>query len=144
MGGRIRSFFVRKYIKSAGVKLSIGRKCFIHKNTIIGDHSGVGYACEINNGVTIGKNVMMGPYVIFYTQNHCMSNPDIPMREQGMDKLKPITIKDDVWIGARVIVLPGVTIGKGSIVGAGAVVSKDVPPYSVFVGNPGRVVKNRK
>ena len=140
----IRAFFVRKYTKKVGAKISIGRKCFIHKNTVIGDCSGVGYMCEINNGVTIGKNVMMGPYVVFYTQNHNTSNPDIPMREQGMSELKPITIEDDVWIGARVIVLPGVTIGKGSIVGAGAVVSKDVPPYSVFVGNPGRVVKNRK
>ncbi|MBE7081631.1 MAG: maltose O-acetyltransferase [Clostridiales bacterium] len=87
---------------------------------------------------------MMGPYVIFYAQNHCTSNPDIPMREQGMAEIKPITIEDDVWIGARVVVLPGVTIGKGSVIGACAVVSKDVPPYSVFVGNPGRVVKNRK
>lgn len=127
-----------------GGGVSIGRKCFIHKNTQIGDCSGVGYSCEINNGVTIGRNVMMGPYVIIYTQNHNTNNPDLLMREQGMRELQPVTIEDDVWIGARVIILPGVTIGEGAVIGAGAVVSKNVPPYSVFVGNPGRVVKNRK
>lgn len=104
----------------------------------------MGYACEINNGVRIGKNVMMGPYVLIYTQNHCTCNADIPMREQGMLNIQPVTIEDDVWIGGRVCILPGVTIGHGSVIGACAVVSKDVPPYSVVVGNPGRVVKSRK
>ena len=142
--GRMRTFFVRKYAKHVGAEVNVGRKCFIHKNTKIGDCSGVGYACEINNGVTIGRNVMMGPYVIIYAQNHNTSNPDIPIREQGMRELQPVTIEDVVWIGARVVILPGVTIGKGSVIGACAVVSKNVPPYSVFVGNPGKVVKNRK
>lgn len=135
---------MRKYAKFVGGGVNIGRKCFIHKNTEIGDNSGVGYACEINNGVRIGKNVMMGPYVLIYTQNHCTRNADIPMREQGMLNIQPVTIEDDVWIGGRVCILPGVTIGHGSVIGACAVVSKDVPPYSVVVGNPGRVVKNRK
>ena len=142
--GGIRAFFVRKYIKKAGKKLSIGRKCFIHKNTEIGDCSGVGYACVINNGCTIGENVMMGPEVLIYTQNHCTNRVDIPMCKQGMRDARPVTIEDDVWIGARVVILPGVTLGCGSVIGAGAVVSKDVPPYSVCVGNPARVVKSRK
>ena len=135
--------FVKKYAKSVGKNVNIGLKCFIHKNTEIGNNSGVGFACEINNGVKIGDNVMMGPQVLIYTQNHCTSDVNVPMREQGMLGLKNVIIQDDVWIGARVCILPGVTIGKGAIVGACAVVSKDVPPYSVFVGNPGRVVKTR-
>ena len=57
--------------------------------------------------------------------------------------VKPIVIEDDVWIGRRVIILPGVTIGRGSVIGAGAVVAKDIPPYSVAVGNPCKVVRNR-
>lgn len=141
--GKLRSFFVRKYVKKVGSNVSVGRKCFIHKNTEIGDNSGVGYDCVINNGVTIGKNVMMGPEVLIYTQNHNTRDVDIPMREQGMREMCPVIIEDDVWIGARVVILPGVTIGHGSVVGACAVVSKDVPPYSVYVGNPGRVVKTR-
>ena len=139
-----RAYYVRKYAKFVGEDVSIGRKCTIHKNTEIGNGSGVGYACEINNGVTIGKDVMMGPYVVIYTQNHCTKDTETPMRLQGMLEIQPVTIEDDVWIGARVCILPGVTIGKGSIIGACAVVTKDVPPYSVVVGNPGRVIKNRK
>ena len=141
--GGLRSFFVRKYIKKAGTRLSIGRKCFIHKNTEIGDHSGVGFSCVIHNGVKIGDNVMMGPEVLIYKQNHNTSDIDIPMNKQGMRERCIVTIEDDVWIGARVVILPGVTIGHGSVIGACAVVSKDVPPYSVYVGNPGRVVKTR-
>ncbi len=66
------------------------------------------------------------------------------MIAQGMTETKPVTIEDDVWIGTRVIILPGLTIGRGSILGAGTVVTKDIPPFSVVVGNPGRIVKNRK
>lgn len=65
------------------------------------------------------------------------------MRLQGKDKLRSISIEDDVWIGARAIILPGVTIAKGSIVGAGSVVTKSFPPYSVIAGNPARIVKSR-
>lgn len=140
----LRSFFVRKFIRSAGKHLSIGRKCKIHKNTSMGDHSGVGFGCEINNSVSIGSHVMMGPNVLIYTQNHRTDDPDISMDRQGMAELRPVFIEDDVWIGARVIILPGVTIGTGSVVGAGAVVAKSIPPYSVAVGNPARVVKSRK
>lgn len=139
----LRRFFVRKYIKSAGNNINIGRKAQIHKNTVIGDNSGVGRACVIDNGVTIGNDVMMGPDVLIYTQNHCISRTDIPMRLQGMTEIRPVTIEDDVWIGARVCILPGVTIGKGSVIGACAVVAKDIPPYSVAVGNPVQIKKSR-
>ena len=65
------------------------------------------------------------------------------MATQGFSDLAPVIIEDDVWIGARAIILPGVIIGKGSVIGAGAVVAKSIPPYSVAVGNPARVVKTR-
>ena len=66
------------------------------------------------------------------------------MNEQGATQPKKIIIEDDVWLGSRVIVLPGVTIGKGSIIGAGTVLTKSVPPYSIVAGNPGKIVRNRK
>jgi maltose O-acetyltransferase len=86
---------------------------------------------------------MMGPEVLIYTRNHSTSRIDIPMIEQGDTDIAPVIIEDDVWIGARVIILPGVTVGSGSVLGAGAVVSRDVPPYAVVVGNTGRVVRYR-
>ena len=141
---KLRNFLVRKYIKSAGEDINIGRYTYIHKNTVIGNSSGIGRGCEVNNGVTIGNNVMIGPDVLIYTQNHNMSNPDEPMSHQGFKAIEPVIIEDNVWIGARVCILPGVTIGEGSVIGACAVVSKSIPPYSVAVGNPARVVKNRK
>ena len=140
---RLGNACVREYVKSCGNKISIGRKCRIHKNTAIGNHSGVGFGCEINNGVTIGENVMMGPQVLIYTQNHCIADVKVPMRTQGMAELKPVIVEDDVWIGARACILPGVTIGKGSVICACAVVAQSIPPYSVAVGNPARVVKSR-
>jgi maltose O-acetyltransferase len=86
---------------------------------------------------------MMGPEVLIYTTNHCIARTDIPMIRQGNRPVAAVNIGDDVWIGARVIILPGVTIGSGSVLGAGAVISKDVPPFAVVVGNPGRVVRFR-
>ena len=74
---------------------------------------------------------------------HQFSRTDIPMRLQGHRQYQPVLIEDDVWIGARAIILPGLRIGKGAIVGAGSVVTKDVPPYAICVGNPARVIKSR-
>ena len=66
------------------------------------------------------------------------------MRLQGFSNVKPVVIGDDVWLGRRAIILPGVCIGNGSIIGAGAVVTKDIPPFSVAVGVPAKVIKDRK
>lgn len=86
---------------------------------------------------------MMGPECLFYTINHRHDRTDVPMIEQGMTQPDKIVVGNDVWIGSRVTILPGVTIGQGSIVGTGTVVTKSVPPYSIVVGNPGRVVRSR-
>jgi maltose O-acetyltransferase len=93
--------------------------------------------------VIIGDNVMMGPEVVFYTTRHNNSRTDIPMNMQGIETGIPIVIGNDVWIGRRAIILPGVTIGDGCIIGAGAVVTKSFPPYSVIGGVPAKIVKNR-
>jgi len=141
---KVRNYLVRNYVKSAGPAINIGRNCRISKNLVIGNGSGVGRNCEINGNVTIGNDVMIGPDVVIYTANHNFSRTDIPISKQGNSPEKPVVIEDNVWIGARVCILPGVTIGEGSVLGACTVVSKDIPPYSVAVGNPARVVKNRK
>lgn len=143
IGSRLRRFAVQQFIKECGKKPSIGVGARIHKNTIIGDFSGIGRNCELMNGVIIGNHVMMGPDCYICTENHEFSDTSVPMRMQGMRERESVTIEDDCWIGARVIILPGVVIGKGSVIGAGAVVAKSIPPFSVVVGNPARIVKTR-
>ena len=92
----------------------------------------------------VGKDVMMGPFVVIIGDSHQFSDRNIPMRLQGIKQYPPVQIADDVWIGARVMILPGLKIGKGAIIGAGAVVTKDVPPYAIFAGNPARMIGSRE
>jgi maltose O-acetyltransferase len=87
---------------------------------------------------------MMGPEVVILTMNHRFDRLDVPIRCQGNSLAKPVVIEDDVWIGRRVVILPGVTIHRGAVIGAGAVVTKDVPEYAVAGGNPTHVLKYRK
>ena len=94
--------------------------------------------------ITIGENVMMGPEVVIYQQNHRYDNLDIPMGEQGYTPMESVIIGNDVWIGRRVMIMPGVHIGDGAIIGAGAVVTKDVAPYSIVGGVPAKVIGCRK
>lgn len=140
---KLRCFYAKRVMISVGKDVNIEKGAMFNGQSSIGDKSGVGIYCELNGPVTIGKYVNMGPEVIIYTRNHGTSRTDIIMQEQGYGEYKPVVIEDDVWIGRRVIILPGVTIGKGSVVGAGSVVAKSVPPYSVAVGNPAKVIKNR-
>lgn len=109
----------------------------------IGDNSGVGINAQLSLGVKIGNNVMMAPEVVILTSNHAHDKTDIPMMFQGSEGFKKVIIEDDVWIGQRAIILPGVTLQKGTIVGAGAVVTKTYPPYSIIGGNPARLIKSR-
>ena len=86
---------------------------------------------------------MMGTDCLIYTQNHKFDEIDKLMRLQGFQGTKPVYIGNNCWIGGRVTILPGVKIGDGSIIGAGAVVTKDVPENSIVAGNPAVVVKKR-
>ena len=109
----------------------------------IEDYSGIGMHTLIG-AVKIGKHVMMGRNVIILSQNHNYDRTDIPMDQQGLGEHRPVIIGDDVWIGACAIILPGRKIGSGSIIGAGAVVTKDVPEYAIVGGNPARIIGWRK
>lgn len=110
----------------------------------IGDNSGIGLNCMIRNPVVIGKCVLMGPEVMIFRTGHNMDQIDIPMKYQGSSDPVLLEILDDVWIGARAIILPSCRrIGTGSIIAAGAVVTKEVPDYAVVGGNPARVIKMR-
>lgn len=137
----------------------MGNNISIHRNTIIectgvirelgeglvvGNNVGFAENCfiQVRGNVTIGSNVMFGPGVSVFSENHGFLNLDIPMIDQPSSR-KDVVIEDDVWLGANSIILYGVTIGKGSIIAAGAVVSKDVPPFSVAAGVPARIIGSR-
>lgn len=87
---------------------------------------------------------MMGPECVIISRNHEFDRTDIPMRLQGYKDAEPCVIGNDVWIGRRVMSMPGVHIGNGCIIAAGAVVTKDVPDYAVVGGVPAKVIKFRK
>ncbi len=135
-------------------KLILGDKCgkavniehgaIFSSRCEIGNYSGIGINAKLGGKVIIGDYVMMGPNCTIYTQNHSFERTDIPMCMQGVSDEKVVIIEDDVWIGGNATILPGVTIGKGSIIGACSVVAKSIPEYSIVVGNPARIIKNRK
>ena len=139
---RIRYYFA-KHICTLGKDVNIERNAFFTPELVVGDHSGVGVNSEVYGPVTIGDNVMMGPEVVIYTSGHDFSRTDIPIMEQGSTEVEPVVIGSDCWIGRRAMIMPGVHIGDGCVIGAGAVVTKDIPPYSVAAGVPARVLKSR-
>lgn len=109
----------------------------------LGNNSDIGHKCRLNGKVIIGNNVIMGPEVVVFTSNHITDRTDIAIKYQGSTSIDPVVIGDDCWIGSRAIILPGVKIGKGAVVGAGAVVTKDIPDFAIVGGNPARVIKIR-
>lgn len=143
LGKKIRFFFAKRIMKNVGIGVNIEHNAEFTPNVEIGDFSGIGVDCEILGPTVIGKNVMMGPEVIIYTRNHKFTKKEVPIQEQGFEDYKPVIISDDVWIGRRVIILPGVNIGKGCVIGAGSIVTKSFPPYSVIGGNPAKLIKTR-
>ena len=112
-----------------GYKIEIGNNFYSNHNLVILDFGGVSF----------GDNVFIGPNCGFYTSGHPI---DKSLRNEGLEYALPIKIGDNVWIGAGVSVLPGVTIGDNCVIGAGSVVNKDIPANCIAVGNPCRVIKD--
>ena len=109
-------------------------------DVIIGDHTRVGLHNTIIGPVTIGSHVNLAQGITVTALNHNFSEKDLRIDEQGVST-NPVTIEDDIWIGANAVILPGVTIGNHSVVAAGAVVTKDVPPHSLVAGVPAKKIK---
>ena len=138
-----------------GNRVTIGKYAIIRPSNIYGGPIGEGLTMGDNSNIgpynyigcsgkiTIGNNVMLAPRVSIYAENHVFDHPEILIRDQGVEK-KEVIIEDDCWIAANSILLAGVTIGKGSVVAAGSVVTENVPPYSVVAGVPAKWIKSRK
>jgi maltose O-acetyltransferase len=139
---KLRSFFVSKYLLESGMNLRVKKGAEIAPNCCVGDNSELGSNCMIQSFTTIGSNVIMGPDVKIYTRNHNSSSNTIPIQLQGKIQKKTV-LGDDIWVGANVIILPGVTIGSHSIIAAGSVVTKNIEPYSIVGGVPAKLIKQR-
>lgn len=122
------SYIEQPFFCTYGYNIHWGRNSYANYNLTILD----------NGKVTVGNNVMIGPNVQLITACHPI---DAHERNTYTEFTKPVTIKDNVWIGAGVTIVPGVTIGENSVIGAGSVVTRDVPPNVVAAGNPCRVIR---
>lgn len=140
----IRRFCGKLMLKECGKKVNIEKNASFSYKVSLGDYSGLGVNSKIYGSCAIGHHVMMGEDVTVITRNHKFDRVDIPMMDQGFEQERPVTIGNDVWIGDRVIILGGVEIGDGSVIGAGSIVTKSIPPYSIAAGVPCKVIKTRK
>ena len=126
-----------------GKKSVIESYCCINNavgDVTIGDHTRIGIHCTVIGPVSIGNNVNLAQGITVTALNHNFEDVTRRIDEQGIST-KPVVIGDDVWIGANAVILPGVTIGRHVVVAAGAVVTKDVPSFSLVAGVPAKVIK---
>lgn len=129
LGKTKQNFLIEQpFMCDYGYNIEIGENFYANHNLIILD----------GNKVTFGDNVFIAPNCAFYTAGHPL---DPEQRNKGLEYAKPIEVGDNVWIGGNVVVLPGVKIGDNCVIGAGSVVTKDVPENSVAVGNPCKVIR---
>ena len=132
--GRSTSIMSGSYLYAHDSKgLTIGKNCSFNHNVMI-DASG--------GEIEIGDDVLIGSNVVLRASDHVFSSVEIPIRMQG-HKFGNIFIGDDVWLGANVVVTSGVNIGSGCVVGAGSVVTKDLPPMTLCVGSPAKPIRSR-
>lgn len=140
-------------IDPAGGEITIGQNCSLDKGVILRAYGGfirIGHNCTINpyciiyggGGLKIGNGVLIAAHTVIVPSNHIHDNSAIEIRNQGLS-LKGISIEDDVWIGAGAKILDGVTLAKGTVVGAGSVVTRSTAPYSIVGGVPARMIALR-
>lgn len=134
--------------------ITLGRNVWVQDSVIInanrghvqlGDRSWLGPFCLVygNGGVEIGDNVLVAAHTTINSVSHSSERCDIPINDQPVLS-DPVLIEDDVWIGLNAVILQGITIGRGSIIGAGAVVTRSIPPWSIAVGVPAKVIGKRE
>lgn len=120
-------------------QISIGKRVVIRPGSMIHAETD-----SLDLSVEIDDNVLIGSGVHIYVENHRFDNLNIPIIEQGHSQSLKVNIKSNSWIGANTIILPGVNIGKHTVIGAGSVVTKNIDDYSVAVGNPAKMIKRLK
>lgn len=140
---KFRQFCAHLILDDCGRWVNIDKGVTFASDIKLGEGSGIGANCCIPTGVTIGDHVMMGIDILMFTNEHRHDDITIPMGLQGRTEVQPIVIEDDVWIGSRSLIMKGIRIGHGAIIAAGSVVTKDVPPFEIWGGNPARFLRSR-
>lgn len=144
-------------IHPRGGTIVFGRDCQVAPGAIVQGNVRLGDDCSIqayavlvgypgtdrSGAIVIGNSVRIAPHAMMVAADHVFDNPDRPIHGQGL-RPAPIVIEDDVWVAGRVTVTAGVTVGRGSVLAAGAVVTRDIPPYSLAAGVPARVIRSRR
>lgn len=130
-------------LEEVGEGMHWGRNSNV-RGSCFGSYSSFGHSAQFNGTVIVGDLTMISSEVQVVGLDHIFSNPSIPMRINFPEVDRPPTIiESDCWIGARVTIMEGIRIGRGSIIGAGSIVTRSIPPYSLAVGSPARVLRNR-
>lgn len=140
----IRVSIVRSIFDKCGKGVIIGQNVYfgVGNSISVGNGSTINSNSRLESNIEIGDDVLIGPDVVMMTSSHQFERVDIPISHQGMIN-KKITIGNDVWIGTRVVILPGVKINDQAIIGANTVVTKDVPARAIFAGSPGKLIRYR-
>ena len=143
---KLRSFAVRPLLRHAGKEFTINAGAHFGNGSVLsmGDYSSLGLNARVIGDVTLGNYSGSAQGVFLCAYNREYKDPETPMMFQGKKPDRPIVIDEDVMLMAKCMVLAGVHIHRGCIIGAGAVVTRDVPPYAIVSGNPARVIKFRK
>jgi maltose O-acetyltransferase len=140
----LRGSLCHGFFASAAPGINVESNVFVAdgRYVALGAGSGLGRGSQVY-GAVIGENVMVGPEVVFLKDNHRYDDPAVPMHSQGRTRVALPVVEDGAWIGQRAIILPGRRVGEGAIVGAGAVVTRDVPAFEIVGGNPARSIGRR-
>jgi len=121
----------------------MARSCLVVSDLVAHEYSFLNIGCILGPKVELGRYVMLGPYVSIVGNDHVISKPGVPIIFSGRPHQKETVIEDDAWIGFGAIIMAGVRIGRGAIIGAGAVVTKSVPPYEIHAGVPAQKIGER-
>lgn len=146
LGYRARRVVARRVFVHCGDNVVVRPRSYFGDGSrlSLGSRSQLGPNSSLAGPITIGSDVLMGSDVMMMATTHEYRSTDVPIMAQGAGEERPIIIGDGVWVGSRCIILPGVVVGDHSIIGAGSVVTKSFPDFSVIGGNPAKLLKSRK
>jgi len=140
---QLRPLLAHSFASGISRRAVLNRFASFRRDLSLGARGSIGERCWIGSGTSIGDRVRMGPGCRLITGDHPVP-PDGETFDVMKPVVRPITVEDDCFIGAGVILLPGVSVGRGATIGAGSVVTRDVPPGAIVAGNPARLIRERR